>query len=263
MNATIIGCRLGRQLTIAGLIGLALCARLAWADSPAEREARLAANYALEKPDGNGPFPAVMLVPGCSGFQSASWKAHFDRVARKIKEAGFAVLRVDYHAAGQVSTCEVIMNPDEVATDVATAAKYLRDQSFIKPDAINMIAWSYGAGAAFNALDGSDGREPAQFAAVVAYYPIVGMIRPWEKVVPALVLCGEQDVTAHCERLDPLLPLLPGGKQVKVVSYPETSHGFDNSDLPAKTTTMSGNPMGYNAAIAPSAWSEAEKFLRR
>lgn len=263
MDSTQFGCRIGRELAIAGLIVLALCARLAWADSPAERESRLAAHYALEKPDGNGPFPAVMLVPGCSGFHNASWKAHFDRVAQRVREAGFAVLRVNYLAAGQVSTCEVIMNPEEVTADVASAAKYLRAQPFIKPDAINVIGWSYGAGAAFNALDGGDGREPAQVAAVVAYYPVVGWIRPWEKVVPILVLCGDLDVTAHCERLDPLLPLLPGGKQVKVVTYAQTAHGFDNSDLPAKTTTMNGNPAGYNAAVAPSAWSEAEKFLRR
>lgn len=263
MNSTQIGARIGRSLAIGGLIGLALCARLAWADSPAERAARLAANYALDKPEGNGPFPAVMLVPGCEGFHGLKWKEHFNRVAQRIKGAGFAVLRVNYHAAGEVTTCEVIMNPAEVTADVATAAKFLRAQPFIKPGAINIIAWSYGAGAAFNALDGSDGREPAQIAALIAYYPVVGMIRPWEKVVPALVLCGDDDVHAHCERLDPLLSLLPGGKEVKVVSYPQTWHGFDNSDLPAKTATMSGNPMGYNSAIAPAAWSEVEKFLRR
>jgi len=203
MESIQVGSRISKLPPMALTIGLALCAQPTWADPAAERQARLEASYRLDKPDGNGPFPAVMLVPGCSGFHSASWKAHFDHVAQRIKEAGF------------------------------------------------------------NALDGSDGREPAQVAALIAYYPIVGMIRPWEKIVPALVLCGEQDVTAHCERLDPLLPLLPGGKQVKVVSYPETAHGFDNSDLPAETITMSGNPMGYNAAIAPSAWSEAEKFLHR
>lgn len=248
---------------MAVIIGVALGVQLAWADSAAERQARLETHYRLEKPEGNGPFPAVMLVPGCSGFHNPSWKAHFDRVGGRLKEAGFAVIRVDYHAAGQVSTCEVIMNPTEVADDVATAVKFLRAQPFVKTDAINMLAWSYGGAAAFNALSESDGRTPAQVAAVVAYYPLIGLIRPWNVDVPALVLCGASDEIAHCERFEALLAAVPGRGQVKIITYPESMHGFDNSDLPARSMNVGGRPINHNAKTAPASWAEAEKFLRR
>ena len=36
----------------------------------AEIQKNLEEHYTIKKPDGTGPFPAVMLVPGCSGFHA-------------------------------------------------------------------------------------------------------------------------------------------------------------------------------------------------
>jgi len=176
---------------------------------------------------------------------------------------GFAIVRVDYLAAGEVSTCEVIMNPAELADDIATAMKYLRAQRFVKPEAINVLAWSYGGGAALNALTKTESREPVQVAAVVAYYPHLALARPWSVDVPALVLCGADDTVAPCERFEALLAEVPTRERGKVVKYPESYHAFDNSDLPAKTVSLSGNAVGYNEKSAIAAWAEVEKFLRR
>lgn len=235
----------------------------AWAGSAPEREARLAARYALEKPEGNGPFPAVMLVPGCQGFDRPLWKGRYERAARQLKELGFVVARVDYLAAGDVGSCDVIMNPAEVADDIVTTSKYLRAQSFVKPESINVLAWSYGGGAAFNALTKTESRDPVRVAAVVAYYPYLSLARPWSVDVPALVLCSAQDTTAPCDRFETLLAEVQARDRVKIVKYAEGYHAFDNSDLPAKTESPGGNVVGYNEKTATAAWVEVEKFLRR
>lgn len=235
-----------------------------WADSAAAREARLAARYSLEKPEGNGPFPAVMLVPGCQGFDPPLWKGRYERAARRLKGLGFAVIKVDYLAAGEVDTCQFIMNPAELADDIVTTTKYLRAQSFIKHEAINVLGWSYGGGAALNALTKTNSREPAQVATVVAFSPFLALLRPWSVDVPALVLCTADDTVAPCELFEALLAEVPTKSRVKFVKYPEGYHGFENSDLPVKTESPSGMGfIGYNEKAATAAWAEVEKFLRR
>jgi len=46
----------------------------------ANHEKILETYYSLEKPDGDGPFPAVMLVPWCIGFDEEHAKPHYDNV---------------------------------------------------------------------------------------------------------------------------------------------------------------------------------------
>ena len=61
------------------------------ADNADHREL-LSKHYGLEKPDGAGPFPAVMLVPGCSGFDAKFAKGHYDGVQSHLVELGFVTL---------------------------------------------------------------------------------------------------------------------------------------------------------------------------
>jgi len=51
-----------------------------YAADKADHKERLSKHYRLEKPDGAGPFPAVMLVPGCSGFDADFQKEFYDSV---------------------------------------------------------------------------------------------------------------------------------------------------------------------------------------
>jgi dienelactone hydrolase len=252
------------RLALSVLLGaLSAAAFAAWAGPIEERQARLAARYGLEKPEGKGPFPAVMLVPGCSGFEDRLWKGHYERTARRLKESGFVTIRVDYLAAADSRSCEVIMNPSELGDDVATAAKYLRQQSYVKPDGINLLAWSYGGVPAFHALRKTASREPVQVAAAVAYYPHISLPEQLKVETPVLVLCTKQETQSACSRIDTLLAEEPAQGRLKIVKYEDGIHGFDNSDLPAKVETLNGNVIGYLETTATSAWTEVARFLRR
>ena len=89
-----------------------------WADSSAKHQRRLEAHYSLERPEGRGPFPAVMMVPGCSGFAAPLWQGRYARAAQKLTAQGFVVLKVDYLAARGQSRCTAVLH-EEVAQDIA------------------------------------------------------------------------------------------------------------------------------------------------
>ena len=100
------------------------------ADNADHREL-LSKHYRLEKPDGAGPFPAVMMVSGCSGFDAKFAKGHYDGVQSQLVESGFVTLRVNYLAARNATHCTDVPTED-VAGDIRIAAEYLRQKPFVK-----------------------------------------------------------------------------------------------------------------------------------
>ncbi|MEJ2170823.1 MAG: hypothetical protein P8X90_35475, partial [Desulfobacterales bacterium] len=92
------------RLVLSCLIALSISVVSYAADDNEIRE-RLSKHYRLEKPEGKGPFPAVIMVPGCSGFDAKFAKAHYDRVQRRLVDMGFVTLRVNYQAARNVANC--------------------------------------------------------------------------------------------------------------------------------------------------------------
>src|SRR2546430_12084399 len=62
--------------------------------TPAELSALLRPHDTILKPDGDGPFPAVILMDGCGGVHAATraWNQFF-------RDQGFVSVLVDSHAA--------------------------------------------------------------------------------------------------------------------------------------------------------------------
>jgi dienelactone hydrolase len=155
---------------------------VALAQAASAREARLAARYAMAKPEGPGPFPSVILVPGCQGFDRPQWKQRYEAVSRDLLGLGFAVIRADYLAASEAPNCELVMDPAEAAGDILVAARHLRAQPFIKADRIQVMSWSFGGGLSLGVLerlDPADRAGPPLLAGVVAYFPYLTLRRTW------------------------------------------------------------------------------------
>ena len=222
----------------------------------------LSKHYRLEKPDGAGPFPAIMMVPGCSGFDAEFQKAFFDDVQSDLVELGFVTLRVNYLAARNAPSCWPHVAFEDVAGDIGIATEYLRQQPFVKKEAINVMGWSYGAGCALRALGRIEGREPVQVDAMVAYYPYCQAALKWDSEVPVLVLVGAIDNTAPLSRCEMIFNDLPKRNKLTVRVYDNAHHAFDNFTLPAEMQYRFGT-IGYNEAAAKSAWKEVTNFLRK
>jgi dienelactone hydrolase len=138
----------------------------------------------------------------------------------------------------------------------------LRQQPFVKNEAINLIGWSYGAAAALRALGRTKKREPVQVDAVVAYYPYCQETKAWDSEVPVLVLAGENDNVSPLSKCEKIFCALLERHKLTVKVYEDAHHGFDNSDLPSETQHRAGT-MGYNEAAAKSAWMEVTNFLHK
>ena len=103
-----------------------------YADDNTEYRELLSKHYQLKMPDGDGPFPSVMMVPGCSGFDTKFQKAFYDSTQNQLMELGFVTLRVNYLAARKFSSCAWNVSTYEVGDDIRIAADYLRQQTFVK-----------------------------------------------------------------------------------------------------------------------------------
>ena len=243
---------IAQVVVIVPLIAFVSVAFAQTADNTEHKE-RLSKHYRLEKPKGAGPFPAVMMVPGCSGFEYASAKEAYNSGQKRLVELGFVTLRVDYLAARNVSHCfDGGVSTEEVAIDIGIAAGYLREQTFVKKDSLNVVGWSYGGAGALQALGRTNHREPVKVDAVVAIYPLCDCVRQrWDSQVPVLVLVGLLDTAAPLKNCTGLFRGLPD-ERLTIKTYEDAQHEFDDFESPA-----------YNKAAAESAFKELVSFLHK
>jgi dienelactone hydrolase len=227
----------------------------------ADHSELLSKHYRLEKPDGTGPFPVVMMVPGCSGFDAKLQKMHYDRVQKRLVELGFVTLRVNSLAVRSATSCRQGVYPADGANDIYIAAEYLLQQPFVKKGAIKVIGWSWGGAAALLALSLAESQEPIPVDAVVAYYPACKWVGKWDSQIPVLVLVGSLDNVAPYSNCETLFSSVPKPDKITIRVYEGAHHGFDDFQLPAEMQYGYGT-LGYNEAAAKSAWKEVINFLR-
>jgi dienelactone hydrolase len=146
----------------------------------------------LYRPQGDGPFAALLLLHGCSGlgenaFRWASW----------LKDEGYVALVVDSFSPRHISNiCGpqgwMTLGISERVWDAFGALSYLRTLPFVERDRIGVMGWSRGGMTALRAggklLQPPDGG----FRVAVAFYPAcAGNLS--KEGIPALLLLGELD----------------------------------------------------------------------
>ena len=128
----------------------------------------------LFKPDGPGPFPALVILPVCFGHLNS--KNTFDWAARAVAQ-GYAALVVDPLAPrGVDNNClrPYAVPASRLLKDAFDAAEHLRRQPFVDPARIGILGFSQGAMTGLAAAGADHAREGgrAPFRAVVALYPV-------------------------------------------------------------------------------------------
>src|SRR5690242_8070925 len=97
----------------------------------------------LAKPDGAGPFPAVVVLHGCSGFTST-----FPVIADRLKSWGYVALAIDsLGSRGRGKAC-VSGGRDGQPIDAYAGLNFLAAQPFVDPDRIGLLGYSMGGGSA-------------------------------------------------------------------------------------------------------------------
>jgi dienelactone hydrolase len=200
---------------------------------PVDDPATKAIAGALFKPEGAGPFPAVVYMSVCAGLSVYPERELEKSVIDHLRAKGVATLIVDpFTPRDESGICEKLNDPNlnekkwaEYATrggdDVIAAVKVLRSIPEIDPNRIFVQGYSYGAGASLFAVDPkTPGAHDAKIAGVIAYYPYC---LPTEASVPVLILVGEKDDWTPAS----LCLAMKGRPNIEIVVIPGATHTFN------------------------------------
>lgn len=97
----------------------------------------------LRVPEGDGPFPAILMVHGWGGVQDALTLPFYE----PFEQAGFAVMTFDYAGWGKSEgTPRNVINPWQREREVEGALEHLRAQPAIDRGRIVLWGTSFGGG---------------------------------------------------------------------------------------------------------------------
>jgi dienelactone hydrolase len=242
-------------------------------------------NAELFRPDGAGPFPAVVAMHGCAGLYRKDGKTAAREAdwAMRLRDGGFAVLLVDsFGSRGQGSQCRVptddrdILTFRERASDAFAALAYLQSRADVIKDRISLLGWSNGGLTVLHVVrQAAERAKDDGFAKAIAFYPPCrdALTRGnWRTRIPLLILIGEADDWTPPEPCRALAEdASRDGGPVSLVSYPGAYHDFDHPDLPVRRLTgLSATPgnsgaahVGSNPAAREDAYTRVLEFLAR
>jgi dienelactone hydrolase len=232
--------RSGIALLAAGTLLLAGCVELP-PSAPAPQVAAKAIPIAVQKPDGPGPFPAIVILHDCSGLGPRSSGAPA-RWAKTLLAQGYVVAMPDSFSTrgfpGGVcvdpSPARAQVAPRHRVIDADAALAHLRTLPYVDPRRIGVMGGSHGGASTLVTMAQ---RNDNAFIAGVALYPSCRRWpEPYRSAGPLLILAGELDdwtPAKPCERLSQVARA--AGSPVTIKVYAGAHHAFD-----------SANPLRYN-----------------
>ncbi|MFA6266297.1 MAG: dienelactone hydrolase family protein [Pseudolabrys sp.] len=215
----------------------------------------------LSKPDGAGPFPAVVHLHGCEGLTERARKANAERTT----QWGYVALAVDSFTTRAMKD-DCVSQPADRQADAFGALLYLSTLPFVDPKRIALVGHGQGGMAALQAASYRPYKlfevpDGLSFRAVVAYYPQCNAAAT-NLALPALILIGEFDDWSPIKLCEWWLQRRAGrGAPVKLVIYREAFHGFDNPAVRNGMDFTFGHWMKYDAEAAARAAGEMRDFL--
>ena len=209
----------------------------------------------LTRPEGNGPFPAVVLLHNCGGISGRQ----FPYWLEKLNQWGFVSLQVDsLGSRGLTNICEDDQRAtgimlDQIA-DVFDAQSYLTRLSFVDPKRIAIIGWGWGGFAALSTLY-EEGKPP--FKAAVAFYS--GCNRSFRNInAPLLLLIGELDPFNSPDRYKSCMPREQTEHEVLLKIFPGVHGRFDMEGI---NITLKHGKIAYDPAATTEAADQIKAFL--
>lgn len=238
-------------------------------------------DMALFKPEGAGPFPALVLFHQCGGLGQNGKRPNVSMVdwARKAVARGYVALLVD--AMGPRGIDTVCYGPrnglvfSRGVRDAFQAAEHLRRLDYVDRDRVALAGYSWGAMVGLLASSKGWGEalgDGGRFRAVVSLYPGCFTLRPpgvsaYEIARddidrPLLVLMGGQDTeTPPTDCQQRLEPARAAGAPVELHLYPDATHCWDCRQLDGfSKTDFRGNRVNYRYDAAVTQDSEARMF---
>jgi dienelactone hydrolase len=214
----------------------------------------------LQKPEGPGPFAAVVMLHGCGGV----WWRWGDAWSRRLVGWGYVTLRVDsFKPRGYprgVCNSPGAVGPLTRTADAHTAKAYLAALPYVDERRIAVLGMSHGGWTTLWAVqnpfsDIAPRSDP--FKAAVAIYP------PCETQLtrldaPLLILIGGADDWTLAARCESMKAVGPTGHAVTLKVYPGATHAFDAE---GPDFEVMGHVMKYHPAASRDAVARVRAFL--
>jgi len=213
----------------------------------------------LLKPDGAGPFPAVVMMHDCSGLGPSSSGAP-GRWARELLSQGYVVILPDsFSTRGfangictDASKRRFEVRPFVRARDARAARAFLQTIPYVDKERIGLMGGSHGGYTTLVTLS----QPGSGFAAAIALYPRCQFSQQLKPDVPLLILTGELDDWTPAKECTPL-----AGERVTVKVYPGAHHSFDSARperyIPARINPSSPSGRGATTAGNAEAWADS------
>jgi dienelactone hydrolase len=232
----------------------------------------------VSKPDGAGPFPAVVVMHDCSGLGPASSGAP-GRWAKELVARGYVVVMPDSfttrgHAGGvctvPLSQRRSNVNPERRAGDAYAALAYTRSLPYVDGRRVGVMGGSHGGTTTLAAMLATDrdsesraAERRAGFAAAVALYPRCEIQpRAYKPAAPLLILIGDKDDWTPAEPCQKLADVSrAAGHPVTIKVYPGAHHSFDSPNriryVAARINPHAPGGRGATTGGDPSAWTDS------
>jgi dienelactone hydrolase len=228
----------------------------------------------LTKPQGDGPFPAVVMLHGCRGIDKAQ-----DAWAERLASWGYVALQVDSfapRAAENVCASPFLVPFPTRVQDAYDSKSYLAGLSNVDRNRIAMAGWGHGgaltiasvspqnyhAWASINTAYSVLARKPeAPFRAAVAFYPWICLAQLKDSDAPLLILTGEPDVIAPVTFLRTNMPSEKTPYEIILKVYPGVYHTFDSEGTDIVTPT--GVRLKYDPVATADAIVQVKGFLEK
>ncbi|GCE12371.1 dienelactone hydrolase family protein [Tengunoibacter tsumagoiensis] len=202
----------------------------------------------LARPEGDGPFPAVVVIHEIFGLTD-----NIRDIAVRFANEGYVALAVDLFAGRNRTVCmframgQMLFSPldNEGINDLKLSLSYLAEQAGVASERIGAIGFCMGGGFAISwactdnrlkAIAPFYGANPKPLEAVSRLCPVVGSYPDKDFTTPA------------AKKLDQALTTYNIPHDIKI--YPDTKHSFFNDQ--GKT---------YNANAASDSWQRVLSFF--
>ena len=237
------------------------------------------------KPEGPGPFPAIVILHDCSGLGPKSSGAP-RRWAQELVQRGYFVLLPDSFTTrgymGGVCTepslSRAKVGPYRRVRDAYAALDYIRSLPYVDGQRVGLMGGSHGGSTTLAAMvapeSGTGLLAPdrrAGFAAAAALYPgcalrlggwradLTGVYRP---AAALLILIGEKDDWTPAEPCRKLTEAARNaGYPVAIKIYPGAHHSFDSRNpvrySAARINASSPSGRGATTGGEPNAWADS------
>jgi carboxymethylenebutenolidase len=203
----------------------------------------------LARPAAVGSYPAVLVI-----HENRGLLPHFEDVSRRYASEGFVALTIDLASrlGGTETAADSLgqIPPEDLVADLQAGLDYLKQQDYVRADALGVTGFCFGGGYTFDLAAAS-----SDIKAAVPYYGTARRAISMglsETEAAVLVMYGETDSRITSERADVEAALTQAGVPFEVMVHAGAGHAFFND--------TGGN---YNEAAAEAAWTATLAWFRQ